>query len=130
MYCYNKLNKRIEELDNMRDENEHFTGSWEQLDELMNLATYGRECLGHALCLDFKTNVKRDKKDRWAWVLKIDNIPCRFTTERDPDDQRIFNYQAKGIARRLDNNEIYKIYDVECRDISCFDCYFIYKEVA
>ena len=45
-----------------------------EMDALMDLAIYGREELGHALCLDFKTNVKqagKTIKNRFKYDLKI-----------------------------------------------------------
>lgn len=130
MFCYNTISKKINELNGNRNENGYFLGSDDELDLLMDLDTYNRECLGHALCLDFKTNVKslgNSGKDMWAYKLEIDGIPCRFEIDRDVEEETVrpFCYDMLGVATRLDTNEIYKMYLVHNIDVSCVGCYYI-----
>lgn len=141
VYNYKKIQKRIDELQAMRDENEHFIGSWEELNELMDLDGYNRQTFAHALCLDFKTNVtyvenwftyKPGHKMKTRTIfLVVDGNPYTAELEQiETEKHKAFNYDEILVLKPMYSDQKERKFLVQCRDISCCDCYFIKEEIT
>ena len=139
VYNYKKLQKRINEL-NKRDENGHFIGTNEELDELMDLSTYNRQTIEHALCLDFKTNVKY--VENWftykpglrmkttTTFLVVDGNPYTVEIEQiESEKHKAFNYDEILVLKPMFSDQKERRFLLSCRDISCCDCYFVKEEL-
>lgn len=140
VYNYKKINKRIEELESMRDERGHFTGTYEELDELMNLDTYKRETLAHALCLDFKTKVTYIENyfpgaegtvyRLYQTVVQLGDIPYVVDIEKiESESKKCFNYDEILVLKPIGHGKERR-FILKCRDISCCDCYFLGEEIT
>ena len=140
VYNYKKINKRIEELDSMRAADGHFTGTYEELDELMCLDTYKRETLAHALCLDFKTKVtyienyfpsKHGTIVRlYQTVVQLDDTPCLVEIEPiEGERKKCFNYDEILVLKPIGGGKERR-FILKCRDVSCCDCYFVGDEIT
>ena len=141
VYNYKKINKRIEELNSMRDENGHFIGTDDELDELMNLDTYKRQTIEHALCLDLKTNVIH--AEHWFPVepghkvavrttfLVLNGIPYTFELEDiEGEDYSCYNnFRNIGVKTPIHGGKVRKFL-IFRKDVSCCGCYGIEKELA
>lgn len=140
VFNYKKINKRINELEAKRNERGTFTGTDDELDELMNLDTYNRQSLPHALCLDFKTNVTY--VENWftynkgchikttTTFLVVDGRPYTFHLEHiESEKDKAFNYRCIGVLKPFYNDQKERRFFVDFKDISCCDCYFIKDEI-
>ena len=140
VYNYKKLQKRINEL-NKRDENGHFIGTNEELDELMDLSTYNRQTIEHALCLDLKTNVTH--AEHWfpcgdgtqvavrTTFLILDKVPYTFKLEDvEGEDYSCYNnFKNIGVLTPIYGGKVRKFL-IFCQDVSCCGCYGVKKELA
>ena len=140
VYNYKKINKRIEELNSMRDERGSFTGTYEELDELMYLDTYKRETLAHALCLDFKTKVTYIENyfpagngtivRLYQTVVQLGNTPYLVEIEEiEGERKKCFNYNEILVLKPIGGSKERR-FILKCRDISCCDCYFVGDEIT
>ena len=140
VYNYKKINKRIEELNSMRDERGSFTGTYEELDELMNLDTYKRQTLAHALCLDFKTKVtlienyfpygKGNQVRLTNIVVQLDKISYVVETEDiESEKSKCFNYDEILVLKPISYGKERR-FILKSRDVSCCDCYFVGDEIT
>ena len=141
VYNYKKINNRLEELNNKRDEHEFFIGTHEELDELMELGSYKRQDIAHALCLDLQVNVtvnetwyrvnKDDKVKIDTIFLVLGGIPYTFELkEIEGENYSCYNnFYSIGVLNPVYHWDKVRKFKVYCRDISCCGCYFIQEEV-
>ena len=140
VFNYKKINKRIEELNSMRDENEHFTGTYEELDELMYLDIYHRQTLAHALCLDLKTKVTQidnyfpcgegSQVRLSSTVVQLDkNVYTVHIEKIEEEKHKCFNYDEILVLKPISYGKERR-FILECKDISCCDCYFVKEEIT
>lgn len=139
IFNYKKINKRIEELNSMRDERGAFTGTDEELDELMYLDTYHRQTLAHALCLDLKTKVTQidnyfpDRKGQVrlsSTVVQLDKIAYVVEREQiEEEKNKCFNYKEILVLKPISYGKERR-FILSCKDVSCCDCYFVKEEIT
>lgn len=140
VFNYKKITKRINELEAMRDETGKFQGTYEELDELMNLDTYKRQTLAHALCLDFKTKVTYIENyfpagngtivRLYQTVVQLGNTPYLVEKEKiEGERKKCFNYDEILVLKPISYGKERR-FILKCRDISCCDCYFVGEEIA
>ena len=140
VYNYKKIQNRINKLDSMRDQNGHFTGTYEELDELMCLNTYNRQTLAHALCLDFKTKVTQidnyfpygngNQARLTNIVVQLDKIAYVVETESiESEKSKCFNYDEILVLKPISYGKERR-FILKSRDISCCDCYFVGDELT
>lgn len=133
-FNYKKIQDRIDKLNSLRDCRDHFTGTWKQLDRMMDLSLYNRQDLGHALCLDFKTDVTvkvtKFKQDNVQFGIKhyflvVDGNPCTFELIDKEDLSGMHTYiKAIGLVKSL-YNDLERKYEVVCKDHGGCGCWFI-----
>ena len=137
-FNYNKIQNKIDKLNTQRDEKGKFTGTFKELDVLVDLSLYSREKLGHALCLDFKTDVTKKvttfkhndiQFGITTYFLVVDDNPSTFELTNVEDNSGLYvDIKATGVLKSLYGNKETK-YNVICRDHGGCGCWFIQQVI-
>lgn len=135
-FNYIKTQNRIDKLNSLRDDAGKFTGTYKQLDALMDLTLYNRQELGHALCLDLKTDVTKKfttfkyediKFGVKTYFLVVNGNPSTFELTDVEDNSGLYvDIKATGVLKSLYGDKETK-YNVVCIDRGGCGCWFIQK---